>query len=102
MKPLEHYLALHWIPAIDTVTEGEDVYVRLTVPGLIDFAVYGDGVPEVRARWREALTSHLAGYLAVGKVIPEPPVIEVTSEPAGTTTSEAGRNDLGRAPLAAA
>lgn len=68
-----------WNPFIDTVADGADVFVRLRVPGLTDFAVYGDSVTEVRERFREALESHLAGYIATGKVIPEPVETEVVN-----------------------
>ncbi len=76
-RELAEYLAMPWETFIDTVTEGPDVFVRLQVSGLPDFAVYGDSVTEVRERFCEALESHLAGYLATGKVIPEPVRTEV-------------------------
>jgi predicted RNase H-like HicB family nuclease len=100
MKDLEAYLNLPWQPVIDTVTEGEDVQVRLTVPGLPDFAVYGDSVTEVKARWREALASHLDGYLRVGKFIPQPVEVDVVvTEPARGTASDASGEVIPRQPL---
>ena len=50
-RTLAEYLALPWQPFVDTLTQGQDVSVRLTVPGLADFAVYGDSVTEVRDRF---------------------------------------------------
>ncbi len=88
-KSLEEYLELAWQPVIDTVSEGEDTYVRLTVPGLPDFAVFGDSITDVKSRWREALASHLEGYLHVGKFIPEPVQMDVLTDPATDTVSDA-------------
>ncbi len=92
MKTLEEYLAMDWSPITDTVRDGDEVYVRLLVPGVPDFVVYGDSVTEVQDRWREAFASHLAGYLAVGKVIPERLVIKelVTDRSDSTAASGAG------------
>ena len=88
MKNLEEYLSLPWTPAIDTVKDGDDDYVRLTVSVIPDFAVYGDSISDVKNRWREAFASHLAGYLAVGKVIAEPMDLEqIVTEPAKVTAS---------------
>ncbi len=99
-KSLEAYLALPWQTVIDTVTEGEDVQVRLTELGLPDFAVYGDSVTEVKDRWREALESHLDGYLHVGKFIPRPVQVDVVvTEPARSTASDATGEMIPRQPL---
>ena len=88
MKNLEEYLSLPWTSAIDTVKDGDDHYVRLTVSVIPDFAVYGDSISDVKGRWREAFASHLAGYLTVGKVIPEPMDVEqIVTEPAKITAS---------------
>ena len=70
MKGLEYYLSLDWHPTIEVSDEGSGSY-RLTIPILSDFAVYGT-LEQIGARFMEALASHLTGYLAVGKVIPEP------------------------------
>lgn len=72
MKTMDEYMALAWVPVIETVTDEVGVQIRLRIPGLRDFAVYGNSIDEVGDRWREALRSHIKGYLAVGKVVPEP------------------------------
>lgn len=95
MKGVEAYLNMQWQPVIDTVAEGDDVQVRLTIPALPDFAVYGDSVTEVKSRWREALASHLEGYLNVGKIIPTPMSVGVVlTEPARNTASDASSEVL--------
>lgn len=101
-RTLAEYLALPWQPFVDTLTQGQDVSVRLTVPGLADFAVYGDSVTEVRDRFREALESHLGGYLAVGKVIPEPLESEVLVGTSGLTGSNAPATTVGKQEFATA
>jgi hypothetical protein len=98
-KALEYYLGLEWHPVIDTVTDGDDVFVRLAIPGLADFAVYGDSVTEVKEGWREALESHLAGYLTCGKFIPEPVELDVVADPADGTVAGADATVLPGRPL---
>lgn len=93
MKTLDEYLAMDWSPIIDTVRDGDDVYIRLTVRGLQDFAVHGDGVTDVLSRWQEALASHLGGYLATGKVIPEPPIFEELLTDPADATADSGRGE---------
>jgi predicted RNase H-like HicB family nuclease len=65
---LDEYVAWPWRP---TIRPDGDGGMMLTVEPLEDFAVYGASESEVRSMWKEALRSHLAGYLQVGKAIPE-------------------------------
>lgn len=66
-KTLDEFMALPWTTEI---TPDPDGGVALTVWPIADFVVYGEDEAEVRSSWREALRSHLGGYLAVGKHIP--------------------------------
>jgi predicted RNase H-like HicB family nuclease len=46
---------------------------KLTVfPPLKDFELYAATREELEADWKDALESHLSGYIAAGKVIPIP------------------------------
>lgn len=61
-------MACDWKPVFEAQEDGT---FRLTVAPLTDFELYGSK-EELDAEWREALESHLAGYLAVGKAVPVP------------------------------
>jgi hypothetical protein len=102
MKTLREYLALDWHQVIEAVNEEDGKSYRLTIPLLPDFAVYGS-LQEIGERFPEALESHIAGYLAVGKVIPEPltlgPAVQEKSEDTG---SAGGKTNVGESDLVAA
>ncbi len=68
-KTLKELVAYPWRP---TITEEPDGGFRLTVTSLLDFELFADTREELDRTWREALESHLQGYLATGKAIPLP------------------------------
>ncbi len=57
-------------PVSSTGRTANGCRVALTVWPLSNFAVYGETRDEVLAAWRDALRSHLKGYLNCGKAIP--------------------------------
>jgi len=65
---LDEYLAWPWVAVMERLPEGD---YRLTVAGLADFELFADTTEEL-LDWRDALKSHLAGYIKVNKVIPLP------------------------------
>jgi hypothetical protein len=66
---IEELMALDWATEIHADPDGGFV---LTVQCLIDFAVYGASEADVQGQFNDALRSHLAGYLATGKIVPIP------------------------------
>ncbi len=77
-KGLEEYMSMNWHPDAD---ETEDGFV-ITVPALEDFAVHGDTEEEAWADYPDALRSHLAGYIAVDRVVPVPfKIAQMAGEP---------------------
>jgi hypothetical protein len=74
-------MGCEWRPVFEAQEDGT---FRLTVPPLLDFEMFGSR-EELDATWREALESHLAGYLAVGKAVPVP-----TYRIAGTSNLTSG------------
>ena len=84
-------MALDWPTNIGKNPEGGFV---LTVPGLDDFAVFGNLKREVQAEFDEALRSHLNGYLAVGKIVPVP-VGRIVDHAQEHTRGEKTWNQLG-------
>lgn len=78
-KGLDEYMSMNWHP---DGNEKEDGFV-ITVPALEDFAVHGDGYEEAWADYPDALRSHLAGYITVGKIVPVPfGITQMAGEPA--------------------
>ena len=68
-RDIEDLIALEWNQEINRDPKGGFV---LTVSGLDDFAVFGNSRNEVLEQFEDALQSHLAGYFAVGKIVPVP------------------------------
>src|SRR5258708_2997508 len=102
MKTVKEYLALDWHQVIEGVNDEDGKSYRLTIPLLPDFAVYGS-LKDIDERFAEALESHLAGYLAVGKVIPEPLTIgPAVQEQSDDTGSAGGTNTVTQSDLVAA
>jgi len=66
---LKDLLAFPWTRHIEADPEGG---FRLIVLGLADFELYAETQEELEHDWREALESHLAGYLRIGKAVPIP------------------------------
>lgn len=66
-QSLDDYMQRTWITKIAPDPDGG---VALTAWPLQDFVVYGETEEQVLDEWRDALRSHLAGYLACGKAIP--------------------------------
>jgi hypothetical protein len=98
MKTIDDYMAMPWVPIFDFVEDEDGSQIKVTIPGLSDFAVYGTALDDVTGTWREALKSHLKGYMAVQKAIPEPVHIRfVVDAPATEQTlqSEVDTVDLG-------
>lgn len=89
MHPLsvEEAMKYPWQP---TFEECQDGGWRVSVLGLPDFEIFAPTEQQLRAELRDALSSHLMGYLQVGKVIP------VTSfEPSsGTPTASTPKAEL--------
>jgi len=67
-KKIAELLGYQWTPTYERLEDGS---WRLTVHPLNDFELFGKKT-ELEATWREALESHLVGYLAVGKAVPLP------------------------------
>lgn len=83
---IKQLMTLDWHAEIDQDPDGGFV---MTVQGLDDFAVFGRSRAEVRKQFKDALRSHLEGYLAVGKVIAVPVagrVVEHAEDTAGVKT----------------
>lgn len=75
-----------WHPVIEADQEGG---FRLTLPPLNDFVLYADSEAQLREDWREALESHLQGYLTTGKVPPYPGRVRLVEHAeAGTSSDE--------------
>lgn len=72
-------MQLNWTPVI-TADEDEPSCLALHVPPVADFVLYGESREQLLGEWREALESHLRGYLAVGKKIPRPIVVSVSRD----------------------
>ena len=68
-RTLRELMAFPWIQQIEADPDGG---FRLSVNGLYDFELFAESQEELDASWKEALESHLAGYLAVGKAVPIP------------------------------
>lgn len=69
---IDRAMAHHWMKVVEQCQDGG---FRLTVvPQLRDFEVFAETVDELEGIWRDALRSHLIGYIASGKVIPIPHV----------------------------
>lgn len=84
-KGLDEYMSTNWHPDAD---ETEDGFV-ITVPALEDFAVHGDTEKEAWADYPDALRSHLAGYIAVDKVVPVPfKIAQTAGEPKSVANAE--------------
>jgi predicted RNase H-like HicB family nuclease len=89
MSPREitELMAYDWQPIVVRIEDGS---FSLSIPQVPDFEMFGDSEQELRSTWREALRSHLMGYLAVGKIVPVPSVKlasdtdETAGEPDGT------------------
>ena len=56
-------------------------YMLTVFPPLADFELYAETEAELEEAWRDALESHLTGYLACGKVIPIPHVRVFQEQP---------------------
>ena len=72
---LEDYVRAPWVPTFEQMDDGS---WRATVPPVRDFEIFGTE-DEVHAEWRAALASHIEAYLVVGKVLPFPFSVTVTS-----------------------
>jgi predicted RNase H-like HicB family nuclease len=70
--PAEKYLSLNWDWRFFEVTEDGETYFEAKISEIPDFAAYGSDMVEVAANAREALLSHLRGYLVTAKRIPIP------------------------------
>lgn len=76
----EAYASLAWTYRMECES-GEWI---ITITELPDFLAAGSKPGEAAANAREALVSHLAGYLAVGKPIPVPPFKIASSQTSAT------------------
>jgi hypothetical protein len=65
----DYFMTFGWDPTFTQLPDGD---WRLTVPLLSDFELFASARAELEKDWRDALHSHLSGYLAVGKSIPLP------------------------------
>lgn len=70
--PAEKYLALNWGWRFDRVMEDGECFFVATVAEIPDFRAFGETKEEVAGNARDALLSHLRGYLNTGKSIPVP------------------------------
>ena len=81
-QSLDEMLRLNWVPVLARDEHG----YRLTVKGLTDFELFSDSEEELMGGWREALASHLGGYLACGKTVPVPaPTVSLVGDDDGTS-----------------
>lgn len=88
---LERLLEAPWEPVIEADPEGG---FRLRLPPLRDFTLYAESEDELRQEnWKEALRSHLQGYLNCGKTPPYPGRMRVLEQGA-TTGADAGANNV--------
>jgi len=78
-------VSLPWQATVQPSPEGG---YRLFVQGLRDFEMFAATEQELRDEFKDALRSHLAGYIAINKVVPTPPAWRVAqNEPRVATLS---------------
>lgn len=70
--PAEKYLALSWGWRFQRVVEDGDTVFVATIAEIPDFRAFGETKEEIAGNARDALLSHLRGYLNTGKSIPVP------------------------------
>lgn len=70
--PAEKYLSLNWDWRLKKVDEDGDSYWEVTIGEIPDFLAIGDSKTDALVSAREALLSHLRGYLVTNKPIPFP------------------------------
>lgn len=67
---IDGVMSYPWQPKIASTPSGG--FVLTVFPPLVDFELYAKTREELEADWRDALRSHLAGYISTNKIIPIP------------------------------